>query len=474
MINQVQTQKQQYKILPQQIQLLNLFHLNNLELEQRIQDEIDDNPLLEEMNSGDELSLEKSTKDAVQDFQNWDEYGYDDIPDYKKEYENYLSSEKLPDRPLAESFDFRQELKKQFRYLDFNEQENVYADFLIDSINEQGFLEGELEAIANELSFKYQMWVEESNLLPVLEAIQSLEPRGAASRNLQEFFLIQLCDKDQSCPLIRNAIAVVRDCFAQLRQGNMERIKKEVGIDADELQCILKLLASLRTRPIEETGSLFQTNHSIIPDFVISQESDVLQVNLYKSRASGLHINQSWINMVHDAENDKNKDQHTRQYLRGKLNSAQWFVNALQQRESNMLKVMKAIVLWQYEYFQEGNISMLKPMVLKNIAEKTGLDISTISRITSNKYADTPFGYIALKDLFSEGLSNAKGEVTSNKVIQNSIEEIISNENKSNPYTDQQIVKLLVDKGYAIARRTVAKYREQLRIPVAQMRAIWG
>lgn len=474
MINQIQTQKQQYKILPQQIQLLNLFHLNNLELEQRIQDEIDDNPLLEENGSTDELIADKSTKDAVQDFQNWDEYGYDDIPDYKKEYENYLSTEKIPDRPLAESIDFREDLKKQIRFLEFSEKDILYADFLIDSVNEQGFLEGDLEAIANELSFKYQAWVEEATLIPILEAIQSLEPRGTASRNLQEFFLIQLYDRDKNCRLTQKAISVVRDHFSYLRQGNMERLKKELGEDADDLQRILKLLASLRTRPIDETGSSFQNNHSIIPDFVITQEGDQLQVNLYKSRAANLYINQSWINMVQDAEHDKTKDQHARQYLRGKLNSAQWFVNALQQRESNMLKVMKAIVQWQYDYFQDGNISLLKPMVLKNIAERTNLDISTISRITSNKYADTPFGYISLKNLFSEGLSNANGELTSNKVIQNSIEEIISIEDKSNPYTDQQIVKLLTEKGYGIARRTVAKYREQLRIPVAQMRAFWG
>ena len=474
MINQLQTQKQQYKILPQQIQLLNLFHLNMLELDQRIQDEIDENPLLEEVAASEEVTVDKTEKDTVQDFQNWDEYGYDDIPDYKREYENYLSSEKIPDRPLAESIDFRQELKKQLRFLDFDEKENLYADFIIDSINEQGFLEGDLETIANELSFKYQSWVEESTLVPILAAIQALEPRGAASRNLQEFFLIQLNEKDGRCELVQQARCVVRDCFTHLRQGNMDKIKRELNIDADGLQKILRLLATLKTRPIDEPGAEFQTNHAIIPDFVISQEGEQIQVNLFKSRAAGLHINQSWMGMVHDAENDKTKDQQTRQYLRSKLNSAQWFVNALQQRESNMLKVMRAIVKWQEEYFKEGNISMLKPMVLKNIAEQTGLDISTISRITSNKYADTPFGYISLKELFSEGLSNAKGEVTSNKVIQKSIEEIIDAEDKTNPYTDQQIVKLLVEKGYAIARRTVAKYREQLRIPVAQMRAIWG
>jgi RNA polymerase sigma-54 factor len=215
-------------------------------------------------------------------------------------------------------------------------------------------------------------------------------------------------------------------------------------------------------------------NHHIIPDFLITQEGDYLEVSLFNQRSSSLFISREWREMVAESQKNKQKDAAAAQYLKNKYQSAQWFVNAIRQRESTMLRIMKAIVNMQYNYFREGDVKLLKPMILKNIADVAGVDISTVSRITCNKYVETPFGMILLKDLFTEGIINEKGEAISNRVIQVAIEDAIEKEDKKHPYTDQQLVAILAERGFLIARRTVAKYREILQIPVAQMRAIWA
>jgi RNA polymerase sigma-54 factor len=236
----------------------------------------------------------------------------------------------------------------------------------------------------------------------------------------------------------------------------------------------LQLVASLKLKPITEYCGSIQVNQQIIPDFMISVDGDEIDVQLYRQRSASLHINQVWMEKIKCSEENKQTDRATRQYLRNKLNAAQWFVSAIKQREGTMLKVVKAIIKIQYEYFREGEIKMIKPMILKNVAELVGVDISTVSRITCNKYMTTPFGTLLLKDLFTEGITNQQGEVISNRVIQSAIEEVILTEDKSKPFTDQQLVTILAQRGFSIARRTVAKYRELLQIPVAQMRALWA
>jgi len=474
MLNQIQTQKQQLKILPQQIHLLNIFHLNTLQLEQRILDELNDNPLLEENLSKDEDLTDKFSKESVQDFMNWDEYGYDDIPDYKLEYENYLPADNMPSKPIAEYDNFREQLKQQYRE-QFNDDDSVKtADYLIDSLNDHGILEQDLPSLAENMSFSSSHWIDEKVLADTLVKLQSLEPAGIAARNVQECFLLQLRRMNNKRPDVKKAVSLLENYFDDLRNGHLEKIETVLGIDQDELKIILQLIASLRTRPVVETDNGLNPTKNIIPDFIITQDGDMLEVVLYQSRASSLHINQSWIETVEQAEKNKSSDKGTRQYLRSKLLSAQWFISAIQQRETNMLKTMKAIVQYQYDYFRTGDIMLLKPMILKNIAERVNLDISTISRITSNKYAETPFGIVLLKDLFTEGLVNQEGESISNRVIQSTIKDVIEAEDKKQPYTDKQLVEILAARGYNIARRTVAKYREQLQIPVAQQRGIWS
>jgi RNA polymerase sigma-54 factor len=474
MLNQVQSQKLQHKILPHHIALLNLLHLDSLSLEQRIEDEINENPALEESSNSDDALNDKFNKETVQDFQNWEEYGYDDIPDYKTEYENYLPSDKMPDRQIAETVDFREELKKQYRFVELDEKKYKMADFIIDSLNESGFLTHDLETIAEEISFKQNIWIHGEELEPLLKNIQELDPLGCGSRDLGEFFLIQLNKLNNRRPIYSTAIELVRDHFSDLHACNIEKIRRDMKMRDGEVKEVLQILASLKTRPFTGSTNTIQVNNTVFPDFIITVEADEVFVTLARQRSASLHVNQTWAETVHQMDNDKTTDRGTRQYMRSKLASAQWFIKAIRERESNMLKVIKAIVQFQSEYFKYGDTMQLQPMVLKNIAEIVGLDISTVSRITCNKYADTPFGMILLKDLFTEGLTNKEGTIISNKVIQTIVEEVVEKEDKKKPYTDQQLADILSGKGYIVARRTIAKYRDQLNIPVAQMRALFN
>lgn len=473
MLHQNLVQKQETKILPQQIQLLNLFHLNTIELEHRIEQELEDNPFLEKKEDEDDANGDKSTKEQVQDYQDWDEYGFDDIPDYKMEYSNYLPDDEKTFSPMKASTDFREDLKRQYRLCCNDANETQLADYLIDSLSDSGLLEITLDKVAEEYSFANKTWLEGSDFAPLLMKLQLLDPIGIGARSICECLLLQLRALNTKRPDVQKSICLLENHYQDLRNRNMDKIMECLHLEEDELKIILELVSSLKMKPVAEVQEGSTPNAHIIPDFLIVQEGDYLEVSLYNQRSSSLFISREWKEIVADSQKGK-KDTAAAQYLKNKYQSAQWFVSAIRQREGTMLRIMKAIVTMQYEYFREGDIKLLKPMILKNIADKTGVDISTVSRITCNKYVDTPFGMILLKDLFTEGIINEKGEAISNKVIQVAIEDAIEKEDKKNPYTDQQLVAILAKKGFSIARRTVAKYREILQIPVAQMRSIWA
>jgi RNA polymerase sigma-54 factor len=473
MLTQIQTQKQQLKILPQQIQMLNIFHLNVLELDQRIQDELDENPLLEMNEEEETVAVEKFEKESVQDYEDWEEHGYDDVPDYKLEYENYFNQESIPNVPIKAFSDFREGLKEQIRYEGLADKQLKLADYIIDCINCNGFLLQDLEDMADDLSFKQGVIVEASELQEVLKYIQGLDPVGIGAKNTRECLLLQLKSLQKKGPDVKMAIRLLESYYSELSHRNMDKIMEGLSIDEEELKIILRLLASLKLKPILEETEGSGVNNNIIPDFIlIVNDEGEIEVNLYRSRSSSLYINQSLMENVQLT--GASRDKSTTQYFKSKLSSAQWFVNAIKQRESTMMQIMKAIVDFQKNYFLSGEVSLLKPMILKNIADKVGVDISTVSRVTSNKYVDTPFGIILLKNLFTEGIINKEGEVISNRVIQSAIEGVIEKEDKLNPYTDQQLVAILASKGINVARRTIAKYREQLQIPVAQLRRMWA
>lgn len=473
MMNQRLAQKQRLKILPQQIQLLNFFHLNTLELEQRIQQEIEDNPLLEDQKNEFEPLAEKYNKDAVQDYQDYEEYVYDDIPDYKLEYNNYLHNDKVPERPIVNGSDFRKSLKEQYKLAHDDEEEIALAEYIIDSFSECGLMEQDIEDLAEDFSFKLNKWVEPEHIMNVLHKVQELDPVGIGARNIKECLLIQLKRMNSKRPDVKMAIQLLENHFTDLHNRNMDRIKSHLKIDEEELKIVLQLIATLKMKPVSEETDGIGVNQNILPDFLVTRNGDNIEVQLYRNRSESLSINSTWKQMADDTT-QVTTDKMAVQYLKNKLQSAQWFIHAVQQREATMLKIMRAIVQLQFDYFTTGDINLLKPMILKNIAEMVGVDISTVSRITCNKYAETPFGLLLLKELFTEGIANENGLVISNKVIQSAIEEVIENEDKHNPYTDQQLVSILSQKGFSVARRTVAKYREQLQIPVSHVRSLWA
>lgn len=473
MLNQRLAQKQRLKILPQQIQLLNFFHLNTLELEQRIQQEIEDNPLLEDQKNELDPVIDKYNKDSVQDYQDWEEHAYDDFPDYKTEYSNYIHDDKMPERPLTGSFDYRKLVKEQYKIACESEREAELAEYIIDSLNDNGLMEMELEDLAEDISFKHNKWVEPEEIKAILLKIQELEPVGVGAHNVRECLLIQLKRMNEKRPDVKMAMRLLENHFTDLHNRNMDKIKNQLGLDDDELKIVLQLIATLKMKPVCEQEDSVNVIQTILPDFIVQQSGDQLEIQLYRNRSESLSINTSWKQMA-EGSVQMNTDKSAMQYMKNKLQSAQWFISAVQQREATMLKIMKAIVHLQFEYFLTGDIHLLKPMILKNIAEIVGVDISTVSRITCNKYVETPFGLLLLKDLFTEGIANEQGQVISNKVIQSAIEEVIESEDKHNPYTDQQLVNILMQKGFSVARRTVAKYREQLQIPVSHVRGLWA
>jgi len=472
MLTQQQTQKQQLKILPQQIQLLNLFFLNTLELEQRIRNELEENPFLDTGAAEAELQENKLSKEDVQDFQDWEEFKYDDVPDYKTEYQNYFNAEQMPEIPVVSVSHFKDEAKQQLRLMDIPEEDSRLAAYLIDMLSSRGLMDKPLEEVADDLSFNLQVFVDESELERVLMIVQELDPVGIGSRSVQECLLRQLERMNNRRPDVRCAYKLVKDHFNDLMHRQFEKVQHSLGIDEEELRIVLNMIGMLKFYPVSERATSFEPKDTIIPDFMISRHGEDIQVHLLHARSASVFVNQSLYEQL--SSQCTARDRSAIQYVKSKLQSAQWFVSAVKQREDTMMRVMQCIVRLQQDYFMEGDIRLLKPMVLRNVSDRSGLDISTISRITSNKYAETHFGLVYLKDLFSEGIADKKGEVISNKVIQSVIEEAISGEDKQHPYTDQQLVHILTDKGYNIARRTVAKYREQMRIPIAQIRSVWA
>ena len=315
--------------------------------------------------------------------------------------------------------------------------------------------------------------METEEITAVLLKIQQLDPVGVGARNVRECLLIQLHRMNEKRPDVRMGIRLLENHFTDLHNRNMDKIKHQLKIDEEELKIVLQLISTLKMKPVCEQEDGVNCNQNILPDFTILQVGDVLEVQLYRHRSESLSINSSW-KQIATGSNQVTTDKAAIDYLKNKLQSAQWFIHAVQQREATMLKIMRAIVQLQYDYFLTGDINLLKPMILKNIAEMVGVDISTVSRITCNKYVETPFGLLLLKDLFTEGIANENGLVITNKVIQSAIEEVIETEDKHAPYTDQQLVNILSQKGFSVARRTVAKYREQLQIPVSHVRGLWA
>jgi RNA polymerase sigma-54 factor len=474
MLQQSNVQRQQLRILPQQIQLLNLFHLNTLELSQKIKEELEENPCLEETNkeSENDETENVAVNKTEDDYREWEDYMFDDLADAKTSYSNYLDREIYSEKPFIQRDSFREILKDQYRFMLTSEDELKLAGYIVDSMDENGFLTEDLDVLAENFSFKNNRWVNEKEIEEMLLFIQSLEPAGIGARSVCECLVLQLKRLPETC-YVKKAIDLLGNFYVDLKNRNMPRLREALQLNEQELKNVLSLIGSLNMHPVTAIPDQSFSNGYIIPDFIVSVDGEYINVSLYRSSADQLTINYDWLDSMSNKTGNTKSDRATQQYIKSKITSAKWFVSAIQQRECSMMKIMKAIVQWQREYFLEGDVSFLKPMILKDIANAVLMDISSVSRITSNKYVSTPFGLILLKDLFNEGIPTVEGSVVSSHVIKNALEEIIKTEDKKSPFTDQQLVKKLSQRGYIIARRTVAKYRELLHIPTAQMRALW-
>ncbi len=471
MLNLIQSQKQTLKISPAQIQLLNFLQLNTLELEQHIKNELEENPILEEgteetadeSGAADEFGVKDNSDDRTQDYMDWDEFKDDDVPDYRTRITNYNDDENTYAPSLVESITWRHELKEQFHLLPLTERQQILSDFLVDSLTDEGYLTYSAEALSDDVSFTSGIYVEVEEIKELIEVLRKMEPAGLGARNLQDCLLLQLERRHDD--EVGVAKELIKKHFDDLAARNYEKLMRACGLTSPQLKETLELIATLNPQPVTAGGQTetLIVKDNIVPDYIVTVEGDLIDVELNNRRVPPLRVNKAYANEVGGTR-------AANTYINSKINAANWLIDAIQQRENTMLKSMRAIVKLQADYFRTGDVRVLKPMVLRDIAERIQMDVSTISRVTSGKYAQTPFGVIHLKDLFTEGVLTQSGEEVSNRQIQLVLAELVAQEDKKNPLNDFQLAEMLAEKGYPVARRTVAKYREQMDISTASLR----
>jgi len=486
MLNLQQKQSLQQKLSPQQIQYIKLLQLPTLALEQRIKAELESNPLLEEGEEEDDLQIEdiaeeRTDKDeeipseaetSSDDEFDWDEFlnEADDLYGYKAQVDHSAEEEER-ETPMASMSSLAEALRDQVGLLDLDDTEALIADQIIGSIDEDGYLRRPVESILDDVMFNHGLMLTEADVEAILSRIQRLDPVGIAARDLRECLLVQLDMMGDEVDGRENAIDMVRDAWKAFTMKHFDAIKRKVGLDDYDLKEAFDLVQSLDPKPGEGDFAV-QTNY-ITPDYTVERDGDDFRIQLNGRNAPELRVNRHYRNMWNDlsAKNTRGDAgaKQTKDFLKTRMESARWFINSIQQRRNTMLRVMEAIVQIQHDFFEHGE-GHLKPMILKDVAEIIGMDISTISRVVNGKYVQTEYGVYELKYYFSEGITNDEGEEVSNKEVKAILERIIGEEDKGHPLSDQKLASLLADEGYPIARRTVTKYREQMNIPVARLR----
>lgn len=476
MLKQSLQQKLLQKLSPQQIQLMKLIQLPTIALEQRIEKELEENPVLDEGKELDNLNDEFEENDSETiDTEDIDIDAYlsdDEIPDYKLRAQNQSAEDKAMNLPLSVSESFLQVLKKQLSLQNIGNHKQEIAEYIIGNIDEDGYLRRSLEDILDDLAFHQNIITSLNELEELLQIIQQLDPSGVAARNLQECLLLQLKRK-KGTPPIELAIKIITDNFNQFIKKHYSKIIQKLDVNKEELKNAILEIEKLNPKP---GGNSIQNKvaEQIIPDFSIKIKDTELELTLNSKNAPELHINNSYKEMLDTFSSNKNnatkQEKESILFIKQKMDSARWFIDAIKQRQNTLITTMQAIMTLQEEYFLTGDEQKIKPMILKDIAEKINMDISTISRVASNKYVSTPYGTILIKTLFSESMKNEQGDDVSTKEIKNILLEVIKSEEKQKPLTDDKLAKLLKEKGYPIARRTIAKYREQLGLPVARLR----
>jgi RNA polymerase sigma-54 factor len=489
MLKQGLQQSQLQKLSPQQIQFIKLLQLNSVDILQRIDQELIENPALLNSTDSDAAPDETApisetelttTEDEVKDV-TVDDFLADESFDVK-EYVNdeydpegfHLSDEgdeEKKERPLTEAHSFHEELMEQFSAIAENERELLIGNQVIGSIDDDGYLRRDLEAIANDLAFSINIDASLEELKKVVHKVHTLDPAGIGATSLQECLLLQLKRKNQSDHLVKMATDILTNYFDDFTKKHYEKLTKSLKIEEKELKDIIHIITKLNPKPGEAIDN--SATQYITPDFILIEEMGRLMVHLNSRNAPDLRISRSYLETLRGFDGAKapsREQKETAQFIKQKLDGARWFIESIKQRHNTLLNTMNAILKFQYRFFEEGDESFLRPMILKDIAEITSLDISTISRVANSKYVQTEWGTFPLKYFFSEGIQTDDGEEVSSREVKKILKEAIEAEEKNKPLPDEKLMEILKEKGYNIARRTVAKYREQMNIPVARLR----
>jgi RNA polymerase sigma-54 factor len=486
MLKQSLQQKLLQKLSPQQIQFIKLLQIPTVMLDSRIKEELEENPALEDasLSSAEEIpeySLDEDhnndTKEEVNDTPdefNIDDYLQDDDQDdgYRMMSDNDSDDEEKREMPIAVSSSFHEMLQVQLSLCVMGDHEFMVAQQVLGSLDDDGYLRRPIIALVDDLAFSQNIFTNEAEILHLLEIIQSFDPEGVGARDLQECLLLQLRRKNQNSISIKLATTIVRDYLDEFTKKHYDKLERSLGISSEELKSAINEILKLNPKP----GNSFADNSKqlqVIPDFIINKNDQYLLLTLNSKNAPELRVSRSYQEMFQTYDKSVQKDKKMKeavQFVKQKLDSAKWFIDAIKQRQQTLIKTMNAIMNFQYDYFLTGDDRKLRPMILKDIADQVQMDISTVSRVANSKYVQTEFGTFLLKSFFSEGIQTESGEEVSNREVKKILEECIGNEDKLHPLADEKLAEILKENGYNIARRTVAKYREQLNIPVARLR----
>ncbi|MDO9154952.1 MAG: RNA polymerase factor sigma-54 [Paludibacter sp.] len=480
MLKQQLQQKLQQKLSPAQIQVIKMLEVPTLELEERIRQELEENPALEE---GAELNAETDNAD---DFNN-DEGGNnddfdpaeymedDDIPDYKLRVNNTSKDDKHEEIPFSAGITFHDFLIDQLGLLHLSEQDRLLAEYVIGNIDDEGYLRREPEAMVDDIVFNSGMQISEKEMYRIIALIREFDPPGVAATNLRDCLILQLDRKTETQEIIAAKI-ILKNYFDEFSKKHYDKILRALDINDKFLKKIIGEIVRLNPKPGNAwSGNVLEKSMTtIVPDFILENNEGQLSVHLNNSNVPELRVNNTYNEMFQDyASNKMNQTREMKvaiMFVKQKIDSARWFIDAIKQRQQTLLTTMMSIVEFQHEFFIEGDDTYMKPMILKDIANRTGYDISTISRVSNSKYIQTEFGIYPVKYFFSESMTNDSGEEVSTREIKKILQDCVDNENKRSPLNDDALADVLKTKGYLIARRTVAKYREQLNIPVARLR----
>jgi RNA polymerase sigma-54 factor len=484
MLKQFLNLKISQKLSPQQIQLMKLIQLPTQAFEQRLLEEMNENPALEsgkeeDLKEHDEYDSEQyddyddSEADRIESEDvNIDEYLKDDTPDYKTQANNYSDDDEEKETPFAATISFHQDLINQLNTFILSDEERDIAEFLIGSIDDLGYLRRSIPDLVDDMAFTQGIYTDEKQVQNILHIIHELEPTGVGARDLQECLLLQLKRKTPT-EFVDLAIAMIDQQFDAFVRKHYDKLIQKFNISNEQLRNAVHEVEKLNPKPGGSFTGNSKITENIVPDFAIRIVEGELELTLNGRNAPSLHVSKEYQDMLQTYKESKDKSNSQKdavQFIKQKLDSAKWFIDAIKQRQDTLFVTMNAIMHYQKEYLLEGDETLLRPMILKDIADRIGLDISTVSRVANSKYVDTPYGTKLVKEFFSEAMKNDQGEEVSTIEIKRILLNIIEEEDKNNPFADDLLAEILKEKGYPIARRTIAKYREHLEIPVARMR----